>query len=158
MKMVKIIFLSIGVLVLAGCAVGWVLTSQTLGSTELRLDNARADVADLQRELQETRDSLSTTQDELQDTVASLSETQSELVEQINETNNYIDMYEDTQEELKDTEKELESISDDLFVVELRNERLEEDIAEIQEQLDLYIDTLGTQVFSSITPPYNFGY
>jgi len=157
MNLAKIILLSIGILVLAGCAVGWVLTSQTLGSTESRLDNAQADVADLQQELQETRDSLSNTQDELQDTVASLSETQGELEKQINETNNYIDMYENTREGLKDTENELESVSDDLLVVELRNERLEEDIAEIQEQLDLYIDTLGTQVFSGIISPGRSG-
>lgn len=158
MKLLRILLIAIVVLVVAGLGVGWILTYQTLGDTEVRLDKSEADVAELQLDLQDTQDDLSETQNELQDTSASLSETQNELAKQINETNKYLDLYEESRDELQQTEEELELVNEDLFLAEQRIGNLEDSIAEIQEQLDLYIDTLGTQVFSSKLPPYNYGY
>ena len=161
----KIILLAIGVLVLAGCAVGLLLTYQALGNTESRLDDAQADVANLQQELQDTRNSLVKTQDDLQDTAVELESTQSDLNEQKNETAEYIDLYESTQEELEDVEKELNTTSGLLNSIQQENEDLQEDMNEIQEdmdeiqeKLDLYEDTLGITVYSNILPPYNYGY
>jgi len=160
----KKILIAIGVLVLAGCAVGLVLTYQALGNTESELDDAQADVANLQQELQDTRNSLTETQDDLQDTATELESTQSDLNEQKNETAEYIDLYEITQEELEDVEKELNTKSGLLDSIQQENEDLQEDMDEIQEdmdeiqeKLDLYEDTLGTQVFSGVNPPYRSG-
>ena len=161
----KKILIAIGVLVLAGCAVGLLLTYQALGNTESELDDAQADVANLQQELQDTRNSLVKTQDDLQDTAAELESTQSDLEstqsdldEQKNETSEYIDLYESTQEELEDVEKELNTTSGLLNSIQQENEDLQEDMDEIQEKLDLYEDTLGITVYSNILPPYNYGY
>ena len=164
MQVMKILSLVVVVLLLAICAVGWLMTYQALGDTESQLDDARADIADVEQQLQDTQDSLAETRDELLDTSANLSSTQSELAEQINETNEYIDLYEETRDlyeetrdELDKTEKELDSLADDLKLVEQKNENLEEELAEIQEQLDLYQDTLGISVYSGVDPPYRSG-
>ena len=160
----KIILIAIGVLVLAGCAVGLVLTYQALGNTESELDDAQADVTTLQQELQDTQNSLTKIQDNLQDTTTELANTQTELDEQKNETAEYIDLYEGTQEELEDVEKELNTTSGLLNSIQQENEDLQEDMNEIQEdmdeiqeKLDLYEYTLGTQVFSGVDPPYTSG-
>ena len=154
----KKILIAIGVLVLAGCAVGLLLTYQALGNTELELDAAQVDVANLQQELQDTRNSLTEIQDDLQDTTTELESTKSDLDEQKNETAEYIDLYESTQEELEDVEKELNTTSGLLDSIQQENEDLQEDMDEIQEKLDLYEDTLGITVYSNILPPYNYGY
>jgi hypothetical protein len=160
----KIVLVVIGVLVLAGCAVGLVLTYQALGNSESELDAARIDFINLQQELQETQNSLTETQDDLQDTANELANTQSQLEEQVNETTEYIDLYENAQDELENVEKELEDVEKELntksaLLDSLRNENedLEAEINTIQEKLDLYEDTLGTQVFSGINPPYTSG-
>ena len=158
------ILITIVALVLAGCAVGLVLTYQALGVAESELDAAQADAANLQQELQDTRNSLIEIQDELQDTANELESTQNNLDEQRNETAEYIDLYESTQEELEDVEEELDDVEEELNTtsglldsIQQDNEDLQETIAEIQEKLDLYEDTLGTQVFSGIKPPYRSG-
>jgi hypothetical protein len=156
MKM-KIVLIAIGVLILAGCAVGLVLTYQALGNTESELDAAQADVANLRQELLDTVKDLAETRDELQETADNLANTQSELEEQINDTVQYIDMYESSQEELEDVEKELNTTTGLLSSTQRENEDLQEAIDEIQEKLDLYEDTLGTQVFSGVNPPYRSG-
>ncbi len=153
----KKILIAIGVLVLAGCAVGLVLTYQALGNTESELDAAQADVANLQQELQDTRNSLTEIQDDLQDTATELESAQNDLDEQKNETAEYIDLYETTQEEMENVENELNTTSGLLISTERENEYLQEAIAGIQEKLDLYEDTLGTQVLSGVNPPYRSG-
>ena len=160
----KKILIAIGVLVLVGCAVGLALTYQALGNTESELDDAQADVTNLQQELQDTQNSLITIQDDLQDTATELGNTQNELEstqndlnDQKNETAEYIDLYEITQEELGDIEKELNTKSGLLDSVQQENQDLQQEIDEIQEKFDLYEDTLGTQVFSGINPPYRSG-
>lgn len=146
----KTILAAIGILVVGGCAVGFLLTYHALGNAESDLDAARADVADLQDSLQDARSDLSETRDELQVTTDNLANFQSVLDEQKNETAGYIDLYESTQKELDRTSGLLESTQEE-------NEDLQEEINEIQVKLDLYEDTLGTQVFSGVNPPYVSG-
>jgi archaellum component FlaC len=160
----KKILIAIVALVLAGCAVGLVLSYQALGNAESELDAAQADAANLQQELQDTRDSLIEIQHDLQDTANELESTQNNLDEQKNETAEYIDLYESTQEELEDVEEELDNVEEELNTtsglldsIQQENEDLQETIDEIQEKLDLYEDTLGTQVFSGKNPPYTSG-
>ena len=157
MTIIKGIAILIGVLLIAGCAVGWMMTNQALGDTESKLDDAQADVAGLEQELQSIQDSLAETQDELQDASASLSSTRNELADQVSETDKYKGLYEETRDELENTGNELESLAEDLETVELRNEYLEAGIVAIQEQLDLYVDTLGITVYSGVNPPYRSG-
>jgi hypothetical protein len=138
------------VLVMAGFAVGWVLTYQALGDTESKLDEAETNMNGLQQELQDTHNSLTVAQGDLQEASQDLSEAQSQLEEQIDETEKYLDMYRDTQDELA-------SVNHDLLVAENKNKDLEEEVTEIREKLELYEDTMGITVYSGINPPYTSG-
>ena len=153
----KIILITIGLLLLVGCATGLVFTFQALGNTEDKLQKTQDDVDNLQIELQDTQSDLTQARAELQDTATTLTDTQNSLEEQSHETSKYINMYESAREELENTDEELESLTDLLDSTQRDNEDLQEELDEIQEKLDLYEDTLGTQVFSGSMPPYRSG-
>jgi hypothetical protein len=150
MNLMKTILLMVLVLVMAGFAVGWVLTYQALGDTESQLNEAEADVTGLQQELQDNRNSLTVIQGDLQTASQNLSEAQSQLEEQIDEAEKYLDMYQDTQDELA-------SVNYNLLAAESKNKELEDEITEIREKLELYEDTMGITVYSGINPPYTSG-
>lgn len=147
----------IGLLILVACATSLVFSYQALGKAEDTLQKTRDEVDSLQIELQDTRGNLEETQDKLQDTAASLTETQSNLEEQLNENSRYIDMYQSARAELENIEEELEDITGLLDSARQDNEDLQAELDEIQDKLDLYEDTLGTQVFSGIMSPYGSG-
>ena len=150
MNLMKIILMMVLILVMAGCEVGWVMTYRVLGDTESKLSNAETDMTGLQHELQDARNSLTMAQGDLQEVSQSLLEVQGQLDEQIAETDKYLNMYQDTQEELS-------SVNHDLVIALDKNKELEEEITEIQEKLELYEDTMGITVYSSIDPPYTSG-
>jgi hypothetical protein len=150
MNLMKIILIMVLVLVMFGCAVGWVLTYRTLGDTESKLIDAESGLTGLQQELQDARNSLIVIQGDLQEASQSLSEAQGQLEEQITETDKYLNMYQDTEEELS-------SVNRDLLIALDKNNELEEEIIEIQEKLELYEDTMGITVYSGIDPPYTSG-
>jgi myosin heavy subunit len=181
----KKFLITVGLLVLMACAVGWVLNYQSLGTTQDTLQETQADLHDVQVKLQDTANSLEETQDELQDTTEnlentqqslentqqslentqqsleetqqSLEETQQSLEEQKSETQKYTQLYEDSLEELQNREEELETVTDELNASEQLNEGLQKTLDEVQEQLALYEDTLGVKVFSGVMPPYSSG-
>ena len=143
------ILISLGILVLVGCAVGLVFSFQALGKAEDKLEKTQEDVTSLQIELQDTRSDLTDTEDELQDTAAKLTDTQNSLEEQLNETAKYINMYEGARAELENTEDELGTLMGLLDSTQQANDELQEEFDEIQEKLDLYENTLGTTVYSN---------
>jgi hypothetical protein len=154
MKTVSIIVL---ILLLAGCAAGLIITSQSLGETQERLEAAEADLVRAQAEQQVTAQNLDETKNELQDTAYSLEETQQELEEQKEQTDKYLQLYESSVAELENKEKELDTLEDKLASTEQKNSGLQKNITELEEKLALYEDTLGTHVYSGILPPYHSG-
>jgi HAMP domain-containing protein len=145
------------ILLLAGCAAGLIITSQSLGETQERLEAAEVDLSRAQAEQQDIAQSLEETRDELQDTANSLEETKRGLEEQKEQTNKYLQLYESSAAELENREEELDTLEDKLASAEQENSGLQKNITELEEKLALYEDTLGTHVYSGVMPPYHSG-
>ncbi|MBA7683922.1 hypothetical protein ES703_92310 [subsurface metagenome] len=129
MKKVLIVVL----VVLVGCVAGLIITYQSLGTTQDQLQEMIAT---------------------LQETTKSLEENTQELRDQKNQTEYYMQLYESNLKEQQDQEEELDTVAGELALSQQINLELQEIINEIQNKLDLYEDTLGTQVFSGAMPPY----
>jgi flagellar motility protein MotE (MotC chaperone) len=154
MKIAGIIIL---VIALLGCAAGLVLMSRSLGATNDRLEDTQTALAREQAERQDIAQSLESTRDELQDTAASLQETRADLEEQRSQTDKYVQLYETSAGELEKKESDLAALEDRLASLEQENEGLQATVAGLEEKLALYEDTLGTHVYSGVTPPYHSG-
>lgn len=148
----------VALLALVGCAMGWFVTYRILDTTQSTLQQTQELLDSIQTQLNDTSDSLEETQ-------KSLEETRQGLEEQKSQTENYIQLYTSNLEELQDREEELDAVTGELDAMtgELAlsqqiNREFQETIDEMKSKLDIYIDTLGTQVFSSVLPPYNTGY
>jgi hypothetical protein len=153
----KIAGMVILILVLTGCAAGLIITSQSLGSTQDRLEATEAVLDQAQAEQQNTEQSLAETRSELQNTVDSLEQTREGLEEQKEQTDKYILLYESSAAELENREKELDTLQDKLATAEQESLGLQRNITELEEKLALYEDTMGTHVYSGILPPYHSG-
>jgi ABC-type transporter Mla subunit MlaD len=152
----KAVLIAVTVL-LAGCIAGLVITYQSLGTTHDRLDDLKVTLQATQTEQRENQESLAETQDKLNETEKALEDTMTELQEQKNQTDNYTQMYEGKLKELEATEAELDAAVEDIEELRQSNDELQDFLNEMQEKLDLYEDTLGTEVFSGMTPPYHSG-
>jgi len=141
----------LGVIILLGCAVGLVFTYAALGHTQDALDETRATLSEVEETQQDTARTLEEAQAELSATTDSLEETRQALDEQKSQADTYAELYQDASDELKETLDELDSLEEQQRAMEVLFE-------EIHEKLALYEDTLGTQVFSGVLPPYNSGY
>ena len=150
MNPLKIVLVVVSVLVIIGFAMGWGLTYQALGNAESKLDETEVNVTVLQQELQDARNSLTVAQGDLVEASQDLSEARTRLDEQMAEAGKYLDMYQDTTEELA-------SVNHDLMTSEDKNRALEDEITEIREKLELYEDTMGITVYSGVDPPYTSG-
>jgi hypothetical protein len=154
----KIIGIALGILILIGCATGLILTFHTLGATQDRLAQTEDTLNQVQVEQQNTARSLEETQNELTDTSASLEQTRQTLEEQQKETAKYLQLYEGSTAQLKDTQAQLDTTEDKLADSESEKQDLQKTLDQVQEKLALYEDTLGIQVFADVLPPYNIGY
>ena len=88
----KILLITIGLLLLVGCATGLVFTFQALGDTEDKLQKTQDDIDNLQIELQDTQSDLTEARAESQDTATQLTDAKNSLEEQSRETTKYINM------------------------------------------------------------------
>ncbi len=154
----KIVGITLGVLILIGCVTGLILTYSALGATQDRLAETETTLIEVQAEQQNTARTLEETRTELTETADSLAQTRQSLEEQQGETDKYIELYENSAEELKDTQTRLDSMEDKMAASEKEKQEAQALYKEIQEKLALYEDTLGTQVFADVLPPYNSGY
>lgn len=154
MKIAGIVVL---ILALVGCAVGLIITSQSLGATQDRLEATEAALTQAQIEQQNITASLEETRSKLQDTVNSLEETRQGLEEQKKQTDKYLQLYENSVDELANRERELDTLEGKLDTAEYENSGLQKIITELEEKLALYEDTLGIRVYSGIMPPYHSG-
>jgi hypothetical protein len=147
----------VGFLLIVGLTGGWVVTYQALGATQLSLqamqtslDQVQATLQTTTQSLDQTRQDLSQTQTQLVDTKKSLEQTQQTLAEQKGQTAKYIQLNESTEAQLKSKELELAASQQGL-------QKLQQQLDEAKKSLQLYKDTLGTQVFSAVRPPYVSG-
>jgi Tfp pilus assembly protein PilO len=154
----KTALLVVGIIVLVVCALGYYFTHQSLTSTKEMLQDTKATLQETQTQLQSTTASLEETQNELEYTTDSLGEARQELEAQKTQTEKYVQLYDSALEELGELSGELEVINDKYSSLQEANQNLESTIEDLQKQLDVYKDTLGTQVFSGVLPPYNVGY
>jgi multidrug efflux pump subunit AcrA (membrane-fusion protein) len=161
----KTALLVVGLIVLVACALGCYFTYQSLTSTKKMLQDTQATLQDTQATLQDTQtqlqdavDNLEGTQAELEYTATSLEQTRQELDEQKVQTDNYIQLYQDGLEEIEKTRSELDDANQKYASLQKTNSELQSSVDDLQRQLDVYKDTLGTQVFSGVLPPYNVGY
>ena len=155
MKKVGII---LGILILIGCVTGLILTYSALGATQDQLDETKTALNEMQIEQQDTVRVLDETRNDLTATADSLQETRQTLEEQKNETEKYTALYETSADELEETQTRLDEVEDKLDQSEKEKLELQKMMEEVQEKLALYEDTLGTQVFADVLPPYNTGY
>ena len=160
----KKVFLAVLILVLVVCAVGWVITYQALVATQSMWLDTMVSLNEVQLQLQNTTRSLEKTQQVLQDTTNNLAvtqldltKTQQDLIEQQDQTAKYVQLYESNVEELKNREEELEALTEELLASQQESQRFQTELNELEKKLELYEDTLGTQVFSGIMPPYKSG-
>lgn len=153
MKTAGIILITIAII---GCAAGLIFVSQSLGATQERLEATKAALTQAQVEQQDTARSLEETRSELQDAVESLEETRQGLEAQKEQTDKYMQLYENSTDELENRERELETLEDQVTSVEEANQGLQKTVDELQEKLALYEDTLGTKVFSGVTELHYF--
>ena len=147
----------VGFLLIVGLAGGWVVTYQALGATQLSLqatqtslDQVQATLQNTTQSLEQTRQDLNQTQTQLQDTNKSLEQTQQTLVEQKTQTEKYIQLNQSNEQKLKSQEAELAASQQSI-------QKIQQQLDEAQKSLQLYKDTLGTQVFSAVRPPYVSG-
>ena len=147
----------VGFLLIVGLAGGWVVTYQALGATQLSLqatqtslDQMQATLQNTTQSLEQTRQDLNQTQTQLQDTNKSLEQTQQTLVEQKTQTEKYIQLNQGNEQKLKSQEAELAASQQSI-------QKIQQQLDESQKSLDLYKDTLGTQAFSAVRPPYVSG-
>jgi gas vesicle protein len=175
----KTVIIGIALLALVGCSTGLGFVYRSLGATRDTLEETKTALSemqtqthemqlqqqktlsileDTQNELQETTKDLEETDRHLEDNRQDLEDTRQDLYEQIEQTEEYVSLYESTVEELDDKKQELDIVSERIAELQQINQERQDIIDDIQQQLDLYQDTLGTQVFSDITPPYNTGY
>jgi len=154
MKKVGIV---LGILVFVGCATGLIFTYQSLGATQDLMEETKTALNATQIEQQNTARTLEDTRNQLQDTNKSLKETRQALDEQKSQTENFIQLYENNADELKDSQIQLDLLEDKLATSEKENQDNQRTIDEVQEKLALYEDTLGTKVFSDVNPPYSSG-
>ena len=152
------------IVILVGCAVGWVVTYHSLSVTQSALQITQASLNEVQTKLQATSVSLAETQQTLQDTSKglketrqklqnteqSLKETQQGLVEQKSQTAKYVQLYKSTTEELDTREKELNQS-------QLENQRIQKELDESNKKLKIYQDSVGVQVYSDIMPLFKSG-
>jgi hypothetical protein len=147
----------VGFLLIVGLAGGWVVTYQAFGATQLSLqttqtslDQMQATLQNTTQSLEQTRQDLNQTQTQLQDTNKSLEQTQQTLVEQKTQTEKYIQLNQSNEQKLKSQEAELAASQQSI-------QKIQQQFDEAQKSLQLYKDTLGTQVFSAVRPPYVSG-
>ncbi len=153
----KTALLVITSIVLVGCAAGLMITYQSLGVTKDTLEETKAALYKTQVKQLETVASLEDTQNELQAITKILEETTRDLLNQKNQTESYMQLYESTLEEMQGVEEKLDTVNGELASSQQSNRELQEAIDEIQGKLNLYEDTLGTQVSSGLIPPYRSG-
>lgn len=153
----KKIGIALAILILIGCATGLIFTYQSLGATQDQLEETKAALNTTQIEQQITASTLEDTRNELAVTSNSLEETRQALDEQENQTEKYIQLYESSADELKDTQIQLDLLENKLATSEKEKQDLQRTADEVQEKLALYEDTLGTKVFSDVTSPYSSG-
>lgn len=106
---------------------------QPEAETEFSLDDAiKARIADLEKELQETRENLQTTVEELETSNEELQATNEELLA--------------SNEELQSTNEELQSVNEELYTVNAEYERNNEALAELNQDLTNLINctNIGT--------------
>jgi len=153
----KVLIVLVALVIVVGLAGGWVVTYQALDATRLSLqatqtslDQVQATLQNTTQSLEQTRQDLNQTQAKLLDTTKSLEQTQQTLAEQKSQTAKYIQLNETNEEKLKNKELELAASQQGL-------QKLQQQLDEAQKSLQLYKDTLGTQVFSAVRPPYVSG-
>ena len=153
MKKVLIVVL----VVLVGCVAGLIITYRSLGATQDQLQEMKVTLEETQAKQQETEKILEETRNDLQETADNLEETTQELLVQKNQTEIYLKLYESNLKVLQDKEKEPDTVAGELAALQQINSELQEIYDEMRNKLDLYEDTLGTQVFSGMMPPYQSG-
>lgn len=146
----KIVLIIVVLLALVVCATGWFVTYRILDTTQYTVQKTQELLDSVQAQLKDTSDSLEETQ-------KSLKETRQGLEDQKSQTEKYIQLYTSNLEDLQDREEELDVVTGELALSQQTDRELQETINEIQDKLDIYVDTLGIQVFSGVTPPYRSG-
>jgi len=153
----KVLIVLVALVIVVGLAGGWAVTYQALDATQLSLQATQTSLNQVQATLQtttqsldQTRQDLSQTQTQLVDTKKSLEQTQQGLAEQKTQTAKYIQLNQSNETKLKTKELELAASQQGL-------QKLQQQLDEAQKSLQLCKDTLGTQVFSAVRPPYVSG-
>jgi len=142
-----------------------VISFVALGSVcfylKTQIDTARNDILDLTATVNLQEQNIAETESELNMTVSSLKETESELTFTHNELNKALELNEELEKELFDTEQKLDHVEENLQIQKAQTSELQTEVEAIQaeveairEELQLYHDT-GIRVAQGIVPPYS---
>ncbi|MFC1991392.1 hypothetical protein ACFLVC_01480 [Chloroflexota bacterium] len=140
--------------------IGFITLSGVCFYLEIQIDTAKSDILNLTSvvNLQEVK--IAETESELDLTTSSLKETESELIVVYNERNQLLELKEELEKELIDTEQKLDLVKSNLQLQEEKTSELQIEVEAVQveleairEELQLYHDT-GITVAQGTVPRY----
>ncbi len=134
-------------------AIGFIALGSVCFYLKAQIDTARNDILDLTSTVNLQGVQITETEAELDLTKSTLKETKAELVVTYNERDEALELNEELENELFDTEQELDYVEENLQMQKAETSELQIALEAIQEELQLYHDT-GITVAQGIVPPY----
>lgn len=148
-------------------AIGFIALGSVCFYLKTQIDTARNDILNLTTTVSLQEENIAETESELNITESRLKETESELTVTYNELNKALELNEEVEKELFDTEQELDYVEEnlqtqkaktselqiELEAIQAEVEAIRAEVEAIREELQLYHDT-GIRVAQGIVPPY----
>ena len=134
-------------------AIGFIALGSVCFYLKAQIDTARNDILNLTSTVNLQEVKITETESELDLTRSRLKETKAELVVTYNERDEALELNEELENELFDTEQELDYVEENLQMQKAETSELQIALEAIQEELQLYHDT-GITVAQGIVPPY----
>lgn len=141
-------------------AIGFIALGSVCFYLKTQIDTARNDILNLTATVSLQEENIAETESELNITESRLKETESELTATYNELNKGLELNEELEKELFDTEQELDYVEENLQTqkaktseLQIELEAIQAEVEAIREELQLYHDT-GIRVAQGIVPPY----
>ena len=134
-------------------AIGFIALGSVCFYLKAQIDTARNDILNLTSTVNLQEVKITETESELDLTRSRLKETKAELVVTYNERDEALELNEELENELFDTERELDYVEGDLQMQKAETSKLQIELEAIQEELQLYHDT-GITVAQGIVPAY----
>jgi len=142
-------------------AIGFIALGSVCFYLKTQIDTARNDILNLTATVSLQEENIAETESELNITESRLKETESELTATYNELNKGLELNEELEKELFDTERELDYVEYNLQTqkaktseLQIELEAIQAEVEAIREELQLYHDT-GIRVAQGIVPPYS---